>query len=93
MLRLFACRCVLLGVVLLFGTSSVFAAPFEDKVLPFLKTYCVQCHNKDKASAELDLTKFDSTAKIVQDSVREMRTFRIFFPVLASLVSKFSCGI
>ena len=41
--------------------------PFEDQVLPFLKTYCVQCHNKKTANGELDLTRYNSASKIIED--------------------------
>ena len=45
------------------GADLRAADPFQDKVLPFLKTYCVQCHNAKKKSGELDLTRFTSAAK------------------------------
>ena len=35
--------------------------------MPFFAAYCVQCHNKEKASGELDLTRFASAAKFVED--------------------------
>ncbi len=51
-----------------FCLSPVHAAdPFEDQVLPFLKTYCVQCHNKKTASGELDLTRYSSASKVLED--------------------------
>lgn len=43
------------------------AEPFQETVLPFVKTYCVSCHNAQKASAELNLAQFDSAAKVIQD--------------------------
>src|SRR5262245_9373139 len=43
------------------------ADPYRDKVLPFLKEYCVQCHKADKKSGELDLTRFDTSAKLLDD--------------------------
>lgn len=56
----FAFLCLPLG-------SASAADPFEDQVLPFLKTYCVQCHNPKKASAELDLSRYATAAKAVED--------------------------
>src|SRR5437868_1361113 len=54
--------------VLGLGASGARAAdPYQDKVLPFLNTYCVQCHTKQKPSGDFDLTKFTSAAKIVED--------------------------
>ncbi|WP_020473894.1 DUF1592 domain-containing protein [Zavarzinella formosa] len=43
------------------------ADPFQDKVLPFLKTYCIQCHNEKTKSGELDLTRFNSSAKVAEE--------------------------
>jgi len=56
-------------VILFFiGNQPLRAADtFEDKVVPFLKTYCVECHNQKRKSAELDLTRYDSTSKLIQD--------------------------
>ncbi|MBA4188648.1 MAG: hypothetical protein C0467_11670 [Planctomycetaceae bacterium] len=57
--------CVL---AILAGASDVHAAdPFQEKVLPFLNTYCVECHNAKKAGGELNLTKFTSADKILED--------------------------
>ena len=55
------------ALVLLGATDARGADPYQDKVLPFLKTYCVQCHTKQKPSGDLDLTKFTTAAKIVED--------------------------
>jgi hypothetical protein len=56
-------------VILFFiGNQPLRAADtFEGKVVPFLKTYCVECHNQKRKSAELDLTRYDSTSKLIQD--------------------------
>ncbi|MCE9562663.1 MAG: DUF1592 domain-containing protein [Planctomycetes bacterium] len=43
------------------------ADPFQEKVLPFLNTYCIECHNAKKASGELNLAKFTSADKILED--------------------------
>ncbi|WP_161967607.1 DUF1592 domain-containing protein [Fimbriiglobus ruber] len=58
----------LLAVMVLLGPPPVRAAdPYQDKVLPFLGTYCVQCHTKQKASGDLDLTRFTSVEKVADD--------------------------
>ena len=36
---------LLLLLVSLRGASLRAAEPYQEKVLPFLKTYCVRCHN------------------------------------------------
>jgi hypothetical protein len=41
--------------------------PFAGKVVPFLKDYCVGCHNTKKAAADLDLTKYGTAAKAIAD--------------------------
>jgi hypothetical protein len=58
----------LCAALVLVGAADARAAdPFQDKVLPFLNTYCVQCHSAKKAGGDLDLTRFTSSAKIVED--------------------------
>lgn len=37
---------------------------FQRQVMPFLKTYCVECHNPKKSSGELDLTRYQSAAAL-----------------------------
>ena len=60
--------CPLLAVLVLLGTSDSRAAdPYQDKVVPFLNTYCVKCHDAKTKNGDLDLTKFTSSAKIVED--------------------------
>lgn len=60
--RLLICLVVLLSVSHLRADD-----PFQDKVVPFLKTYCVQCHNKKNASGELDLTRFTSSSMLIEE--------------------------
>ncbi|HEY3788745.1 MAG TPA: DUF1587 domain-containing protein, partial [Urbifossiella sp.] len=55
------------SLLLLASTEARAAEPFQDKVLPFLKTYCVDCHNAKKSKGDLDLTRFTSAAKLVED--------------------------
>ncbi len=38
--------------------------PFAAVVRPFVDTYCAACHNRDKPSAELDLTKYRDAAAV-----------------------------
>lgn len=58
----------LIGAFMLVVCNPVRAAePFQDKVLPFLNTYCVRCHNEKKKSGELDLTRFTSAEKVFGD--------------------------
>jgi len=41
--------------------------PFTEKVVPFLAEHCVGCHNAKKAAADLDLTKYGTSAKAIAD--------------------------
>ena len=48
--------------------SDVYAADtFTDKVLPFLKTYCSECHNQKTKNGELDLSRYTTAAKAIED--------------------------
>ena len=40
---------------------------FLEQVQPFLKSYCYDCHNAKKSEGELNLAKYDSTAKLAED--------------------------
>jgi hypothetical protein len=40
---------------------------FANTVRPFLATYCLGCHTGEKAMAHLDLSRYESTAAVVQD--------------------------
>ena len=72
---------LLLLLVSLRGASLRAAEPYQEKVLPFVKTYCVRCHNTKTARGELDLTLFTSTAKVAED-------FRHWETVVAFLKKK-----
>ena len=39
---------------------------FRDTVLPFVQTYCVGCHGKDKPKADVNLTAFTSMESVVK---------------------------
>jgi hypothetical protein len=41
--------------------------PFHDRVLPFLKNYCVECHDPTLKEGELDLTRYSSASLIARD--------------------------
>jgi len=42
------------------------ADPFVEKVVPFLKSYCVQCHNEKRSEGELNLVQFSSSAMVAE---------------------------
>ena len=53
---------------LLFGATPTEAVePFHDTVLPFVKTYCVECHNAKKTEGELDLTRYSTAEAVAAD--------------------------
>ncbi|MDA0588212.1 MAG: DUF1592 domain-containing protein [Planctomycetota bacterium] len=52
---------VLVLLVLLVGVTSVEAQDaFRERVLPFVKEYCVECHNETTSEGELNLTQYTS---------------------------------
>ena len=53
--------------LLLVRLNAEGAEPFRDTVLPFVKTYCVECHNAKKTEGELDLTRYSSAEKVAAD--------------------------
>src|SRR5947209_1121333 len=60
--------CPLLAGLFLLGPPAARAVdPYRDRVLPFLNAYCVRCHNQDRKSGELDLTRFPTAARISED--------------------------
>jgi hypothetical protein len=50
--------------------SSNLEQQFTASVHPFVENYCVSCHGKDKAKAELDLTKYATMAAVTRDHPR-----------------------
>ncbi len=51
---------------------------FHDRVDPFIVTYCVECHGREKPEAELDLSAFKSTASVANGfGVWELVTERL----------------
>ncbi|MBT6154377.1 MAG: DUF1592 domain-containing protein [Planctomycetaceae bacterium] len=56
---------LLVTAICSFTFDNVNAADaFQDQVTPFLKTYCVRCHNPKTRKAELDLTQYTSAAML-----------------------------
>ncbi len=52
------------------GLCAEGAEPFQETVLPFVKTYCVECHNSKTTEGQLDLSKF-ATAEMVAAEYRK----------------------
>ncbi|MEZ6058706.1 MAG: DUF1587 domain-containing protein, partial [Planctomycetaceae bacterium] len=46
-------------------SSSALADEYSEQILPYMKTYCVECHAGGKAKGELDLAKFSSNRDVV----------------------------
>ena len=59
-------RVLLTVLVICLGTHAKTEAAdaFQEQVTPFLKTYCVRCHNPKTRKAELDLTQYTSAAML-----------------------------
>src|SRR3982751_6520877 len=43
---------------------------FKQNLQPFVQTYCVSCHGKDKPEAEFDITGFTTVSAIEKDMPR-----------------------
>ena len=43
---------------------------FTTSIHPFVENYCVSCHGKEKAKAELDLTKYTTLESVTRDHPR-----------------------
>ena len=52
------------------GLCAEGAEPFQETVLPFVNTYCVECHNSKTTEGQLDLSKF-ATAEMVAAEYRK----------------------
>jgi len=46
---------------------------FKRTVQPFLQTYCITCHGKDRPKAEMDLSVYQTMAALLQDGRRWSR--------------------
>ena len=64
-------RCLSLRLALLmltFQSLTVEAADsFQDTVLPFVKSYCIECHNQKKTEGQLDLTRYTTAESVAAD--------------------------
>lgn len=65
-LKRILCALVLLASGSVRATAEDAAATdaFQQQVVPFLKTYCIRCHNQQTAEGELDLTRYTSAAAL-----------------------------
>lgn len=55
-------------ILMLFASFDANAAElFQDTVLPFVKAYCVECHNSKTNEGQLDLTKYATTQAVAAD--------------------------
>jgi len=41
--------------------------PFRERIVPYVKQYCTDCHNAELAEAELNLLKYESAAMAAED--------------------------
>ncbi len=49
------------------ATAPELEKQFAGTVRPFMQTYCVSCHGKDKPQAQLDLTAYVNVASVARD--------------------------
>ncbi len=66
MQRIPSLRIVLLLGFLLPGASRADDA-FREQVVPFVKQYCVKCHNEETSEGELNLTRYTSVEMLGED--------------------------
>lgn len=57
--------------------SARSADPYKSVIAPFMKTYCLTCHNTEEAKGELDLSGYQST-KDITNSFRKWMHIRDF---------------
>src|SRR3954471_5235263 len=48
-------------------TASPLERRFRDDVQPFLGTYCVECHGKEKPKGDLDLSAYSTMGAVAGD--------------------------
>lgn len=75
--RILHASALLLFVALVWAGTSGAAVPdrtkpeleqkFVSTVRPFMQTYCIACHGKDKPQAQLDLSSYANMASVVRD--------------------------
>lgn len=73
----------LLAFLAFVGSPSLQASTFEGEVKPFLAEHCLQCHNANLSTAEINLSDFDPEHPVRdrqylwQSVLRELRTGRM----------------
>ncbi len=73
----------LLASLAFVGSPSLQASTFEGEVKPFLTEHCLQCHNANLSTAEINLSDFDpehpvrDRQDLWQSVLRELRTGRM----------------
>ena len=73
----------LLAFLAFFLSPALHASTFEREVMPFLARHCLQCHNADLRTAEIDLSDFDpedpvrNRQELWQAVLRELRSGRM----------------
>ena len=66
----FILRALLLLAWVCADTVGAVEGPFQTKVQPFLRTYCVECHNADKAKADFRLDDIEGAITAGRDTER-----------------------
>src|SRR5262245_61381820 len=49
---------------------------FTRTILPFLQTYCINCHGRQQPAAQMDLSGFTTMADFMQDGHRWSQIFQ-----------------
>lgn len=57
--------CPLLILLFLIGTQESNADEFQDTIQPYLKKYCIECHQGERAKAELDLNQPTQASDVI----------------------------
>jgi hypothetical protein len=60
-------RSMLAGLLMLVAARAAAAEPFRERIEPFLKTYCHECHRGAEAEAQLDLSRYTSVEMLTAD--------------------------
>lgn len=56
-------RCLLSVPSLFILTPALYADGYAERVQPFVRKYCLNCHNPDEARGELDLTQYGTARR------------------------------
>lgn len=57
----------IVSLLLVAAANTAFAAEFDERVVPFFKQYCTQCHSGEKPRAGLSLTRYKDAGGIQSD--------------------------